>query len=518
MADKKPIVVMKDITIEFPGVKALDGVSLRLFPGEIHALMGENGAGKSTMIKALTGVYEINGGSIEVNGRPVTFHGTADAEKAGIGTVYQEINLCTNLTIGENVMLGHEIRNKIGGIDWKKTNAASLTYLRQIGMGDIDPKTELSTLSIARQQMVAIARSLVINAKVLILDEPTSSLDEDEVQQLFTIMRTLRDRGVAILFVSHFIEQVYEVSDRMTILRNGRLIKECMVKDTPSDKLIEMMIGKSADSLASIDEKKSYFRPQPGAKPILSVRGIARRGNITPTDLDLYSGEITGFAGLLGSGRTELARLLFGADKPEQGSYTLDGQKVAINDPYQALKKSVAYSTENRRDEGIIGDLTVRQNILIALQAVRGMMHPIPKKEGDEIVARYMKSLNVHPNNPDMLIKNLSGGNQQKVLLARWLAAQPKVLILDEPTRGIDIGAKAEIQEAVMQLAHQGIAVIFISSEMTEVVRISDKIEVLKDQHKIKELENDGSITQDNIVDIIAHTKIEGSVNDRKEA
>lgn len=503
---------MKGITIEFPGVKALDGVNLRLFPGEVHALMGENGAGKSTMIKALTGVYKINAGSIEVDGKPQTFTGTGDAQNAGIATVYQEVNLCTNLTIGENVMLGHEVRGPLG-INWKKTYEKSKKFLAQMGLEHLDPKAPLSSISIAMQQLVAIARAMVIDAKVLILDEPTSSLDANEVQDLFKIMRKIRDSGVAILFVSHFLDQIYEITDRLTILRNGKFIKEVMTKDTPRDELIGMMIGKSAAELSQIGAKKAH-KDISGERPIVSVKQLGLKGTINPTDLDVYPGQVVGFAGLLGSGRTELGRLLYGADKPDSGTYELKGKKVSISDPYTALCNKIAYSTENRRDEGIIGDLTVRENMLIALQATRGMFKPIPKKEADEIVDKYMKELNVRPNDPNKLIKNLSGGNQQKVLIARWLATHPDLLILDEPTRGIDIGAKAEIQQVVLDLAEQGMGVVFISSEMEEVVRLSDDIEVLKDRHKIAELVNDDTVSQETIVQTIANT----NVNTGKEA
>ena len=490
MTDKNPIVVMKGITIEFPGVKALDGVDLTLYPGEVHALMGENGAGKSTMIKALTGVYKINAGSIMVDGKPQQFNGTLDAQNAGIATVYQEVNLCTNLSVGENVMLGHEKRGPFG-IDWKKTHEAAKKYLAQMGLESIDPHTPLSSISIAMQQLVAIARAMVINAKVLILDEPTSSLDANEVRDLFAIMRKVRDSGVAILFVSHFLDQIYEITDRLTILRNGQFIKEVMTKDTPRDELIGMMIGKSAAELSQIGAKKARREITPGEKPIVDVKGLGKKGTINPVDVDIYKGEVVGFAGLLGSGRTELGRLLYGADKPDSGTYTLNGKKVNISDPYTALKNKIAYSTENRRDEGIIGDLTVRQNILIALQ-----------------------ELNVRPADPDRPVKNLSGGNQQKVLIGRWLATHPELLILDEPTRGIDIGAKAEIQQVVLDLASQGMGVVFISSELEEVVRLSDDIEVLKDRHKIAEIENDDTVSQATIVETIANT----NVNTGKEA
>lgn len=505
MAEKEPIVVMKDITIEFPGVKALDSVSLRLFPGEVHSLMGENGAGKSTMIKALTGVYKINEGSITVDGKPKSFTGTEDAQNAGVATVYQEVNLCTNLSIGENVMLGHEVHGAFG-INWKKTHQLAHEHLERFGLGSLDTRAPLSTLSIALQQLVALARAMVIDAKVLILDEPTSSLDANEVERLFDVMRQVRDHGVAILFVSHFLDQTYEITDRLTILRNGKFIKEVMTKDTPRSELISMMIGKSADELSQIGTKKSIQHVAAGEAPIVNVTNFGRQRKIEPMDLSIYKGEVLGLAGLLGSGRTELARLLFGADKPDSGTYVLNGKKVSIDSPAKALRNRIAYSTENRRDEGIIGDLTVRENIILALQATRGMFKPIPKKEQEALVSKLIAELNVMPADPDRLIKNLSGGNQQKVLLARWLATNPELLILDEPTRGIDIGAKAEIQQAVLDLAQGGMGVIFISSELDEVVRLSDQIAVLKDNRKIAQLENDASITQKTIVETIAST------------
>ena len=513
MTAAQPLVVMKDITIEFPGVKALDGVDLRLFPGEIHALMGENGAGKSTMIKALTGVYEIDSGSITIAGSPKTFSGTLDAQNAGIATVYQEVNLCTNLSIGENVMLGHEVRGP-WGISWKKTHQQAKKYLAQMGLQDLDPHAPLSSISIAMQQLVAIARAMVIDAKVLILDEPTSSLDADEVQDLFAIMRKVRDSGVAILFVSHFLDQVYEITDRLTILRNGRFIKEVMTADTPRDELIGMMIGKSAEELSHIGAKKELREVSADEQPIVAVHDLGKKGSIYPTDLAIYRGQIVGFAGLLGSGRTELGRLLFGADKPDSGTYELRGKKVSISKPSVALKNRIAYSTENRRDEGILSDLSVRENILVALQATRGMFKPIPRKEADEIVDTYIKKLNIRPADPNKLIRNLSGGNQQKVLIARWLATNPELLVLDEPTRGIDIGAKAEIQQAVIELAQQGMGVVFISSELEEVLRLSDNIEVLKDRHKIAEISNGADVSQETIVQTIA----QASIGNRKDA
>lgn len=504
MSETLPLVEMRDISIAFPGVKALDGVDFRLFQGEVHALMGENGAGKSTLIKALTGVYKIDSGAIIVSGQERQLHGTADAQNAGISTVYQEVNLVTNLTIGENVMLGHEVRG-LFGINWKATHQSATEALKRLGLDTLDTHKPLSTLSIGMQQLVAISRAMVIKAKVLILDEPTSSLDANEVEGLFRVIRTLRDQGVAILFVSHFLDQIYAISDRLTILRNGKYEGEYLTKSLDRHDLISRMIGKDLDTLTSLGGNRRHTRRDAATeKPLVSVTGLGKRGAIEATDLDIHRGEVVGFAGLLGAGRTELARLLYGADRADRGTFTLHDKKLDIKSPADALDAHIAFSTENRRDEGIIAELTVRENLILAVQAKRGWARPVSRKERDEIVDRYMTELNVRPSDPGLLIKNLSGGNQQKVLLGRWLATNPELLILDEPTRGIDVGAKAEIQETVAQLAEDGVSVIFISSELEEVVRLSERIIVLKDHKKIGEIVNGPDVTAQQVVDLIA--------------
>ncbi|MDO9397340.1 MAG: sugar ABC transporter ATP-binding protein, partial [Herbiconiux sp.] len=389
MAATEPIVEMRDISIEFPGVKALQHVDFRLFPGEVHTLMGENGAGKSTLIKALTGVYKIDGGSITVVGEPRSFSGTADAQNAGISTVYQEVNLCDNLTIGENVMLGHELRG-VFGINWNRTHEAAKEALVALGLGHLDTREPLSSISLALQQLVAISRAMVAKSKVLILDEPTSSLDANEVEGLFQVMRHLRDQGVAILFVSHFLDQVYAISDRLTVLRNGEFIGEYLTADLNRTQLISKMIGKDLDALKSLGGNRRRAPREADEKPLLSASGIARRGAVEATDLDIRPGEIVGFAGLLGAGRTELARLLYGADRADEGTISLHGSDADLKSPADALARRIAFSTENRRDEGIIGDLTVRENIILAVQAERGWARPMSRKEQDAIVERYI--------------------------------------------------------------------------------------------------------------------------------
>ncbi|HYQ76948.1 sugar ABC transporter ATP-binding protein [Cellulomonas sp.] len=498
------VVRMTGITITFPGVKALDGVDLTLRAGEVHALMGENGAGKSTLIKALTGVYRVDAGRVEVRGEELALDGPEQAQAAGISTVYQEINLCANLSVAENVMLGHEVRRG-PFIDWRATRREAQRFLRRLHL-DVDPRSVLASHSIAVQQLCAIARALVVDAKVLILDEPTSSLDEAEVAELFRVVRTLRDEGVAILFVSHFLDQVYAIADRMTVLRNGRFVGEFRTAELPRRELISHMIGRTGEALAGIEQqaRATVTSHSPRETPLLTAVGLGKDGSVRPFDLALYPGEIVGVAGLLGSGRSELARLLTGADRPDHGEMAVHGTPVRRATPLASLKRGVALSSEDRKREGIIGDLTVRENLALALQASRGTWRRVPRRELDEVVQRYMVTLNINPPNPNALIKNLSGGNQQKVLLARWLATSPRLLVLDEPTRGIDIGAKAEIQKLVTDLASDGMSVVFISSELEEVLRLSQRIVVMRDRRKVAEIENGDDVGTGTVLEAIA--------------
>ncbi|WP_380164628.1 sugar ABC transporter ATP-binding protein [Jannaschia sp. R86511] len=504
-SDRVPVVRMSGISVEFPGVKALQEVDLTLHAGEVHALMGENGAGKSTLIKALTGVNRLSAGTIHVGGQEQVFATPAQAQAAGISTVYQEVNLCENLSVAENIMLGHEARRG-PFVDWRTTRARSREHLRALNL-DIDPASSLSSHSLAVQQLVAIARAMVVDARLLILDEPTSSLDADEVQQLFTVMRTLRDRGVAILFVSHFLEQVYEVSDRMTVLRNGRLVGEYRTAELPRLELVSRMIGTSLEVLEQLQETPKRAEALEHGEPYLRATSLGRKGSVQPFDLDVHPGEIVGLAGLLGSGRTELARLLTGADRPDSGTVEVQGRPVRLRNPRAALGQDIAFSSESRKTEGIVGDLTVRENIVLAMQAERGWARRIPRKVADEVVARYVEALGIRPADPEALVRNLSGGNQQKVLLARWLATEPRLLVLDEPTRGIDVGAKAEIQRLVANLATEGMSVVFISAELEEVVRLSHRIAVIRDRRKVAEVVND-DVSADDVVQLIAGSEV----------
>ncbi|RNM16613.1 sugar ABC transporter ATP-binding protein [Nocardioides pocheonensis] len=495
-----PVIEMRGISIAFGGVPALDDVDLRLFPGEVHALMGENGAGKSTMIKALTGVYSIDSGTVVLDGEEQQFSSPAASQAAGISTVYQEINLVPNLTVAENMLLGREPRRR-GGIDFKAMNRQAAASLERLGIS-VDPASELGSHPIAVQQLVAIARGVDVDARVLILDEPTSSLDADEVEMLFSVMRTLRDHGVAIVFVSHFLDQVFEISDRMTVLRNGRLVGEVLTEETTQLEVVRMMIGHELAALERL-ESASGAGVDRSARPVLKALGLGRKGSLEATDLDVYEGEVVGIAGLLGSGRTELARLLFGADTADHGSLQVEDDRSHLRSPRHAIQRKLAFSSENRRAEGVIEDLTLADNMLLALQARRGWMRPIPAAMRTRLVRQYIEALDIRPPDPNALMRNLSGGNQQKVLLARWLITEPQVLILDEPTRGIDIGAKAQIQQLVADLAQQGVAVVFISAELEEVLRLSDRVVVMRDREKVAERLND-DLTVADVLEIIA--------------
>ncbi|WP_204046273.1 sugar ABC transporter ATP-binding protein [Acrocarpospora phusangensis] len=495
---------MTGITKVFPGVRALDGVDFRLLPGEVHALMGENGAGKSTLIKVLTGVHTADSGEVRLGGVPVAIGSPKQAQEAGISTVYQEVNLCPNLSVAENVFIGREPRG-LGGIRWREMRRRAGELLARFQL-DIDPAAPLASYSLAVRQLVAIVRAVDISAKVLVLDEPTSSLDRDEVARLFALMRRLRDEGVAVLFVSHFLEQVFEISDRMTVLRNGRLVGEYATAELSRVELVGHMTGRVLRTLEELHAPREDVREEIASRePVLAARGLGRKGGIAPFDLEVHPGEVVGFAGLLGSGRTEAARLMFGADAADNGTLEVGGSSSALRTPGAAIGRGVAFCPEDRKTEGLVEDLTVGENIVLALQASRGWLRPLSASRRAELVGQYIKALSINPPDPDIPVRNLSGGNQQKVLLARWLITQPRLLILDEPTRGVDVGAKAEIQKLVVSLAGDGMGVVFISAELEEVLRISHKIEVLRDREVIAELANESDVTPERLLEIIAN-------------
>jgi simple sugar transport system ATP-binding protein len=483
---------MVGISKAFPGVQALENVDFTLKRGEIHCLMGENGAGKSTLIKVLTGVDRPDSGTITLDGKEIHVKSPQHAQALGISTVYQEINLCMNLSVAENILLGREPHNRAGGIDLAKMNAEAAEVLHRLLGIDIEVTQTLNTFTVAIQQMVAIARALhAESARILILDEPTSSLDAIETQQLFKVMRKLRDDGVGIIFITHFIGQVYEISDRITVLRNGRLVGTFDTATLARIELITRMIGRSLEDLDEMSKVKFKSSQLIESKPVLEAKGLGRVSSIAPFDLDLHIGEVVGLAGLLGSGRTETAGLLFGSDKPDSGSVQVNGEPVKDFTPLGSIKRGVALCPEDRKAAGIVDDLTVRENIILAIQANKGWFRYLSTQEQYDIADRYIEMLKIATPSPDQPVKNLSGGNQQKVILARWLATNPQVLILDEPTRGIDVGTKAEIQKLVLALAEEGKACLFISSELEEVLRVSHRIAVLREKEKVAEFSGD---------------------------
>ncbi|MFD6365402.1 sugar ABC transporter ATP-binding protein, partial [Streptomyces roseolus] len=442
-------------------------------------LCGENGAGKSTLIKVLTGVHPPDAGTVSVDGRAQRFAQPLEAQQAGISTVYQEVNLCPNLSVAENVLVGREPR-RFGLVHWKALHRRAARLITELEL-DLDVRMPLSAHSLAVQQLVAIVRAVDVRAKVLVLDEPTSSLDRDEVAQLFALVRRLRDRGVAVLFVTHFLDQVFDLCDRVTVLRNGRLEGEYRIDELTPVTLVHHMVGSelnTLDELAGTSRTDTAAAPGSAGPPLLSARGLTRAGSIQPYDLDIHPGEVIGLAGLLGSGRTEAARLLFGADHADGGELRIHGERAVLRSPRAAIARKIAFCSENRKAEGLIGELTVRENIVLALQAARGWTRPLSRARQDEIAARWTEVLDIRPADPEAQVRNLSGGNQQKVLLARWLLTDPELLILDEPTRGIDIGAKTEIQRLVGRLAADGTAVLFFSAELEDVLRLCHRVGV----------------------------------------
>jgi simple sugar transport system ATP-binding protein len=477
-----PVLRLSGISRRFTGVQALKGVDLALRAGEVHALMGQNGAGKSTLIKVLTGVHAPDAGDMVLDDRPIRPASPRQAQALGIATVYQEVNLCPNLTVAENIHAGRYPR-RAWRIDWRRMERESQALLGRLHL-QVDVTRLLSSYPVAVQQLVAIARALGMRSRVLILDEPTSSLDADEVQHLFAALRRLREEGLAILFVTHFLDEVYAIADRITVLRNGERVGEFTPRELPQKALVAAMIGRELSG----DGVRRDAAPAAAAATLLEARGMARRGSLLPVDLAVRAGEVLGLAGLLGSGRTELARLLFGLDKADAGELRVDGRPVRLDHPAHAVRLRLAMCPEDRKAEGIVADLSVRENIALALQARLGVWRHLSARRQQEIADRYIRALGIQSVDAGMPIAQLSGGNQQKALLARWLATQPRLLILDEPTRGIDVGAKREIMEELLALTRDGVAVLFISSELDEVAQISDRIVVMRERRKAGEL------------------------------
>ena len=491
------VLTMRGICKSFPGVKALNDVDFTLRKGTIHALMGENGAGKSTLIKVLTGIYPMDAGEIRIDGTEgaISIRSPQEAQSYGISTVYQEITLCPNLTVAENMFIG---RTRARTVDWKGMEKRAGELLDSLGI-PARPRQQLGSCSLAVQQMVAIARAVDTDCKVLILDEPTSSLDDNEVEMLFKLMRDLKARGVGIIFVTHFLEQVYEVSDQITVLRNGELVGQFDVEALPQVKLVELMIGKDIADLAVIKKKAP---PSETQEVLYEAEGLSSSES-RPFDFHIAKGEVNGFTGLLGSGRSESVRAIFGADPVTGGQVRVNGKKVRIQKPLDAMKNGIGYLPEDRKRDGIIADLSVRENIILALQVIKGMGHPFSRAKAEAFADGYIKALEIKTASMETPIKSLSGGNQQKVILARWLLTHPQYLILDEPTRGIDVGTKTEIQKLVLKLAEEGMSVTFISSEIEEMLRTCSRLIVMRDRNIVGELSGD-ELTQEHVMRTIA--------------
>jgi monosaccharide-transporting ATPase len=480
-----PVLEARGIIHAYTGKPALDGVDFTLRAGEVHALMGQNGAGKSTLIKVLTGAEKLQRGTITLNGASIAPTSPHDAQRLGISTVYQEVNLCPNLSVAENIFAGRQPMkpwSRGGGIDWKALNARATTLLRGLDV-DIDVRRELSSCSVAIQQMVAIARAVDISAKALILDEPTSSLDADEVEQLFVTLRRLRESGMAILFVTHFLDQVYAISDRITVLRNGKLVGEHRAAELDQPALIAAMVGRAVPTGRENGGGTARAASQAtSADCVLRATNLERRGGVADVNFEVARGEILGLAGLLGSGRTEVARLLFGLDRADAGELVVNGAAVVLKDPAQAVAHRLGFCPEERKTEGIVEDLSIRDNILLTLQARSGLWRKLPAERCRELTDRLAQMLDIRAPDLDGPIGTLSGGNQQKCVIARALATDPAVLILDEPTRGIDVAGKQEIMNRLLELARAGLAIVFISAEIDELTRISTKIIVMRDR------------------------------------
>lgn len=497
MTEQPQLLEIRGLTKSFPGVQALDHVDFTLQAGEIHGLLGENGAGKSTLIKVLTGVLKRDAGTICLDGQEIEARDPADALSLSIGTVYQEVNLLPNLSVAENLFIGRQ-PHRFGLVRTGEMRRLSEELLAGYGL-DIDVANPLSTYSVAVQQIVAIARAVDLSAKVLILDEPTASLDAHEVETLFKILRDLKSRGIGIVFVTHFLDQVFAVCDRITVLRNGRLVGSRPIADLPRIELVSMMLGRELAAEALHRNQRSTVT----GEPLVAFKDYGKRRLMEPFDLIVRPGEVVGLAGLLGSGRTETAKLVFGIERADSGQAFVDGRPVRIATPRDAARLRFGFTPEDRKTEGIVAELSVRENIILALQAQRGWLRLIPRRKQEEIADRFIKLLDIRTPDAEKPIGLLSGGNQQKALLARWLATEPRFLILDEPTRGIDVGAHAEIIRLIERLCEDGLALLVISSELEEIASYSDRVVVLRDRRHLRELSG-SDVSADTIMTTIA--------------
>src|ERR687890_726050 len=478
MEQQAPVLEVRELTKRFPGVLALDRVSFQLLPGEVHALVGENGAGKSTLIKVITGVYHPDDGRVLFGGEEVSFASPRDSQAAGISTIYQEINLIPMRSVAQNVFLGREPRTRFGLLDAERMNREAAEILGRYGI-QADVTAPLHSLGLGTQQMVAVARAVSLDARVVIMDEPTSSLEAREVETLFRVIRQLRDENVGVVYVSHQLDELYEICEKVTVLRDGKLVHSGDLAELSKLQLIATMLGRE---LAEVEGHATGFgeHREVESEPVLRVQDLTRRHVLDGISFDVRPGEVVGLAGLLGAGRSETAKAIFGAQPLDSGEVQMAGKDVKTGSPPSAIKAGIAFLPEDRRSEGIIPGLSVRENIVAAAMPQLSRAGLVSEKAQNELVERFMERLGIKASSPDQPVGELSGGNQQKVMLARWLCLNPKVLILDEPTRGVDVGAKAEVQRLIDELAEDGLGVIMISSELEEVVEGSDRVVVLK--------------------------------------
>lgn len=500
-ASTDPLLRMRGIVKRFPGVLALDAVDFEVRAGEVHALMGQNGAGKSTLIRILTGVVAPDAGNMRFEGREFRAHSPADAQRRGISTIYQEVNLIPSLSVAENLFLGRAPR-RWWGIDYNAVRKRARALLAEFDL-ELDVDRNLDSYSIAIQQMISIARAVDVDARLLVMDEPTSSLDAHETALLFKWISRLKARGMGIVFITHFLDQVYRVSDRITVLRNGRRAGVFSASELPKAELVGHMIGRPPGIDATMTESGHPDGKDESHNAVLEARRLGRRGHIAPFDLHINQGEVLGFAGLLGSGRTEAARLLFGADRADAGIVRVFGREVVLNSPRKAIARRIAMTPEERKTDGIFPEMSVLDNITLVVQRRLSRLGLVSRRKKAAIAQDFVRRLGIVLSDPDQPVKSLSGGNQQKVLLARWLALEPLLLILDEPTRGIDVGAKAEIESLIARLSTEGKSVLFISAELDEVVRQSDRIAVFRDRRLVGELSGD-RINEQAVMDLIA--------------
>jgi galactofuranose transport system ATP-binding protein len=492
---------MTSITKSFLGAKALIGATLKVNSSEVHALVGQNGAGKSTLIKILTGAYRRDEGSVKFNGQEIDFTSPQTAQNAGISTIYQEVNLVPLRTVTENIFLGRE-KKRFGLLEWRKMNQEATELLKRFDV-QIDVTQPLGSFNIAVQQMVAIARAVSVNAKLVVMDEPTSSLDEREVEVLFNVIRQLKRDGVSVIFITHRLDELYAVCDRITILRDGRTVYESDMQSIGKLELVSRMIGKKLDEVVAAGQTAFEKRDVVNSKPLLEATGLSRKPRIRDVSVSVKSGEIVGIAGLLGAGRTETARLIFGADSLEKGTVRFEGRNVNFRSPADAIKAGLGFCSEDRKVEGIIPQMSVQENLTLALLPMLAKAGIVDTTRQEELVKTFIQKLGIKTAGPHQPIRELSGGNQQKVLLARWLCMTPKLLILDEPTRGIDVGAKAEIQKLINELAEQGLGVLMISSELEELSEGCDQVVVLRDGKSVTALAGD-EVTEEAIMQVMA--------------